>query len=235
MGDIMKVTDIKEISELNDKVKILENKKNIINISVALASGLAWKDKITSFYEVIARELLEIFNENLLEDIGLNEFNQNYIKIQIEDRTIYFNKNNLFLKTYKQINIEEWLSQDLIILENKNLPQYITSIDKEDMSIYLTEEEMNFINENYSKQELNSNKFRLQYNKENEIKLINILTKGNYFSISIYEYIKSIATGKYKCGTESNDKKITYFKSTFDSYILELGLYISNTIEKYLK
>ena len=81
----------------------------------------------------------------------------------------------------------------------------------------------------------NTNKYILNLSSEDEIRLINVLTKANYFSISIYNYIKSIATGKYLIGSDSKDYRLKYFKNTYDNYILELGIYISNTIERYLK
>ena len=66
---MMRITDIKNISISKDKLDKLKDKKEILAISVALASGLAFKDKLFSFYEVIAKELLEIFDNDLLEDI----------------------------------------------------------------------------------------------------------------------------------------------------------------------
>ena len=231
----MQVTDIKDISINKTKLDKLKDKKEILAISVALASGLAFKDKLFSFYEVIAKELLEIFDSGLLEEMELYKFNDNYIKMQIEEKTIYFNKNNLFLNTYELISINEFLNQDLIILENKNLPLFLTSFEKEELFKNLNQDEIRLINKNYNKQELNSNKYILNLSSEDEIRLINVLTKANYFSISIYNYIKSIATGKYLIGSDSKDYKLKYFKNTYDNYILELGIYISNTIERYLK
>ena len=231
----MQVTDIKDISINKTKLDKLKDKKEILAISVALASGLAFKDKLFSFYEVIAKELLEIFDSGLLEEMELYKFNDNYIKMQIEEKTIYFNKNNLFLNTYELISVNEFLNQDLIILENKNLPPFLTSFEKEDLFKDLNGDEIRLINKNYNKQELNSNKYILNLSSEDEIRLINVLTKANYFSISIYNYIKSIATGKYLIGSDSKDYKLKYFKNTYDNYILELGIYISNTIERYLK
>lgn len=231
----MQVTDIKDISINKTKLDKLKDKKEILAISVALASGLAFKDKLFSFYEVIAKELLEIFDSGLLEEMELYKFNDNYIKMQIEEKTIYFNKNNLFLNTYELISVNEFLNQDLIILENKNLPPFLTSFEKEDLFKDLNGDEIRLINKNYNKQELNSNKYILNLSSEDEIRLINVLTKANYFSISIYNYIKSIATGKYLIGSDSKDYRLKYFKNTYDNYILELGIYISNTIERYLK
>lgn len=231
----MQVTDIKDISINKTKLDKLKDKKEILAISVALASGLAFKDKLFSFYEVIAKELLEIFDSGLLEEMELYKFNDNYIKMQIEEKTIYFNKNNLFLNTYELISVNEFLNQDLIILENKNLPPFLTSFEKEDLFKDLNGDEIRLINRNYNKQELNSNKYILNLSSEDEIRLINVLTKANYFSISIYNYIKSIATGKYLIGSDSKDYRLKYFKNTYDNYILELGIYISNTIERYLK
>ena len=115
----MRITDIKNISISKDKLDKLKDKKEILAISVALASGLAFKDKLFSFYEVIAKELLEIFDNDLLEDIELNKFNDNYIRIIIDSNSIYFNKSNLFLNTYELVDVKDFLKQNLIIIENK--------------------------------------------------------------------------------------------------------------------
>lgn len=234
MGDVMQVTDIKDISISKAKIDKLRDKKEILAISVALASGLAYKNKLLSFHEVIAKELLEIFDDKLLDDMELYKFNDNYIKMNIENRNIYFNKNNMFLNTYQVIDTDEFLNQDLIILENKELPKFLTSEEKEDLFRELSEEEINLINRNYNKQELNSNKYILNLSDDG-VRLINVLTKANYFSLSIYTYVKSIASGNYLIGCDNNNEKVKYLKNTYDNYILEIGIYISNTIERYLK
>lgn len=231
----MQVTDIKDISISKTKLDKLNDKREVLAITVALASGLAFKKKLYSFHEIIAKQLLEIFDGNLLDGMELNKFNSNYIKLMIENKAVYFNKNNLFLSTYETISIREFLDQDLIILENKNLPDFLTSKEKEELFKNLSEDEIRLINKNYNKQELNSNRFMLNLFIEDEINLINILTKANYFSISIYTYIKSMATGNYLIGSDNKDSRIKYFKNTYDNYILEIGIYISNVIEKYLK
>ena len=231
---MMRITDIKNISIRKDKLDKLKDKKEILAISVALASGLAFKDKLFSFYEVIAKELLEIFDNDLLEDIELNKFNDNYIRIIIDSNSIYFNKSNLFLNTYELVDVKDFLKQNLIIIENKSLPIFLTSDEKLILFKNLSKEEIEVVNRNYNKQELNSNKFLLNLKKEEEIKLINILTKANYFSMSIYDYVKIMATGDNDFDFDANDKKIKYFQTTYYNYILEIGTYISNIIERYL-
>lgn len=231
----MRVTDISDISIYKDKISRLKDKQKCLAISVSLAAGLAWKEKVQSFYEIIAKEILEIFDNNMLDGILLDKFNKNYVRISIDDETIYFNRNNLFLNTFEQIEISEWLKQELIILENKNLPKYITSDDKNKLYEVLTQEEIILVNQNYSTQELNSNKYILNLRKCDENKLINILTKGNYYSFSIYEYIKTIATGEYDYKIVSEDKGKIYFKKIYNEYIVELGAYLSKVIEKYIK
>ena len=46
---MMQATDIKNVSISKDKLDKLKDKKEILAISVALASGLAFKDKLFSF------------------------------------------------------------------------------------------------------------------------------------------------------------------------------------------
>lgn len=230
----MRVTDISDISIQKDRITQLKDKQNNLAIAVSLASGLVWKDKVMSFYEIIAKELLEIFDNNLLDGILLDKFNKNYIRIFIDDKTIYFNRNNLFLNTYEQTEIKEWLKQELLILENKKLPSYITTEEKECLFKNMDFEEMHLVNKNYNRQELNSDRYMLNLIKDDETKLINSLTKANYFSLSIYEYMKIVAFGNYRYDTASKDKGIIYFKKIYNDYILELGAYISKVIEKYL-
>ena len=230
----MRVTDISDISIPKKKITRLKDKQNSLAIAVSLAAGLAWKEKVISFYEVIAKELLEIFDNNLLDGFLLNKINKNYIRIFIGDKTLYFNRNNLFLNTYEQIEIEKWLEQELLIIENKNLPLYITSKEKEKLFMNMDKEEISLVNKNYSKQELNSDRYILNLIKGDETKLINTLTKANYFSLSIYEYIKIIASGDYEFETNDTDKGRIYFKKVYNDYILELGAYISKVIEKYI-
>lgn len=231
----MRITDISDISMPKSKIAYLKDKQNSLAIAVSLAAGLAWKDKVISFYQLIAKELLEIFDNNLLGEFLLDKFNKNYVRIFIEDKTLYFNRNNLFLNTYEQIDIKEWLKQELLILENKDLPSYITSNEKEKLFKNMTEEEIALVNKNYSKQELNSDKYMLNLVEGEETRLINTLTKADYFSLSIYEYIKLIASGSYEFNTDSEDKGRIYFKKIYNEYILELGIYVSKAIEKYIK
>lgn len=228
-------TDISSISVSKDRITKLKDKQINLSIAVSLASGLAWKDKVLSFYEIIAKELLEIFDNHLLDDFVLDKFNTNYIRISIKDKTIYFNRNNLFLNTYEEMNIIKWLQQELVILENKELPLYLTSSEKEDLFKTMTEEEIHLVNRNYNRQELNSDRYMLNLIKEDETKLINTLTKADYFSLSIYEYIKLMATGEYSFKTTSNDKGMVYFNKVYNEYILELGAYIAKKLEIYIK
>ena len=231
----MKVVDIKEISLKKDKLSCLKDKKNILTISVSIASGLAWKDKLFSFYEVIAKELLEIFDNNMLEGITLNKINNNYVKIYINDEMIYYNRNNLFLNTYEKLKISDFLKQDLVVIESKKLPQYLTSKEKENLSRYLSKEEMHIINKNYNKQELNSDKFTLDLVSHDERELTNLLTKAKFYSQSIYEYLEVIARGNYDYRINTLDDEISSFKTVYNNYILELGAYVSKVIEEYLK
>lgn len=228
-------TDISSISVAKDRITKLKDKQINLSIAVSLASGLAWKDKVLSFSEIIAKELLELFDENLLEDFSLDKFNANYIRINVEEKTIYFNRNNMFLNTYEQISLGEWLKQELVILENKELPLYLTSFEKEDLFKIMSEEEIQLVNRNYSRQELNSNKCMLNLIKEDETNLINLLTKTKYFSLSIYEYIKMMATGDYSLKTTNSDRAISYFNKVYNDYILELGAYIAKKLEIYIK
>ncbi len=232
----MRATDIKEISTLKDRISLLKDKKNIIAMSVSLASGLAWKNKVCAFYEVIARELLEIFDKKLLNNVVLDKINTNFSKLYISNQIIYFSRNNLFLDSYEKIKIDDWLKQTLLIIESKSLPSYLTSYEKEEIFQYIKEEEMDIINRNYNKQELNSDKFMLDLDENDISDLIKILTKANYFSLSVYDYLKMIAQNNYSYELDYiKDKELKYFKNTYNNYILELGSYIAKVLEEYLE
>ena len=63
----MRVTDISDISIYKDKISRLKDKQKCLAISVSLAAGLAWKKKVQSFYEIIAKEIKSISRENIAD------------------------------------------------------------------------------------------------------------------------------------------------------------------------
>ena len=50
----MRILDVDEISVEKEKIKKLEDIRKNILLSTALAGGLVWKEKVYSFYSVIA-------------------------------------------------------------------------------------------------------------------------------------------------------------------------------------
>lgn len=227
----MRIKEIGEISLERELDSRLEDKRKNLSLAVAMASGLVWKEKVYSFYEVIAKELLEIFDENLLGNAGiiLNEFNYNFKKVYIGENTLMYNRNNLFLNATKKLDVKSFLNQVLVYIDNKKIPSYLTTKEKDKMFLYLTKEEIHIINQCYNKQELNGDKFF--YNNIGNKELMNILVKSGYFDMSIYDYILLMSTGKYSYKLETENIE---FKKTYNNYILELGAYVAKQIEIYL-
>lgn len=225
----MRILDVDEISVEKEETKKLEDIRKNILLSIALAGGLVWKEKVFSFYSVIARELLDLFDNELLEDIELCKCNINFKRIYIKDKSIMYNQTNLFLNAVTKLDIPNWLNQTLLYIDNKTLPSFLTTREKEKLFSKLDTSEIHIVNQNYNRQELNGDKYFLQNNTEN-IELLNILDKAGYFNMTIYEYIKLVATGKYDYNVK--DMTNTNFKTTYNNYILEIGSYIAKEIEK---
>lgn len=225
----MRILDVDEISVEKEGAKKLEDIRKNILLSTALAGGLVWKEKVYSFYSVIARELLDLFDNELLEDIELSKCNTNFKRVYIKDKSIMYNQTNLFLNSVTKLDVSNWLSQTLLYIDNKTLPSFLTTSEKEKLFSKLDTSEIHLVNQNYNRQELNGDKYFLQNNTEN-IELLNILDKAGYFNMTIYEYMKLVATGKYDYHVK--DTAITNFKMTYNNYILEIGSYIAKEIEK---
>lgn len=225
----MRILDVDEISVEKEETKKLEDIRKNILLSTALAGGLVWKEKVYSFYSVIARELLDLFDNELLEGIELCKCNINFKRVYIKDKSIMYNQTNLFLNSVTRLDIPNFLSQTLLYIDNKTLPSFLTTSEKEKLFSKLDTSEIHFVNQNYNRQELNGDRYFLQNNTEN-IELLNILDKAGYFNMTIYEYIKLVATGKYDYNVK--DMTNTNFKTTYNNYILEIGSYIAKEIEK---
>lgn len=228
----MRILDVDEISIEKEETKRLEDIRKNILLSTALAGGLAWKEKASSFYSVIARELLDLFDNELLEDIQLCKCNNNFKRVYIKDKSIMYNQTNLFLNSVTKLDIPNWLNQTLLYIDNKTLPSFLTTSEKEKLFSKLDTSEIYIINQHYNRQELNGDKYFLQNNTEN-IELLNILDKAGYFNMTVYEYMKLVATGRYDY--QIKDTANTGFKTTYNNYILELGSYVAKEIEGKLK
>ncbi len=226
--------DIREIYTNQNKKDMLEDIYKTISISVSLANGMVWKEKTKSFYKTIAREIKDVLDNNLLEDISLKRFKNKYLRINIEGNSLIFLKNNIIDEVSEGLNQKDWLNQRLVIIENPELPLYLTSREKEEMFKSLSAEERDILNENYNRQELNSDKFVQSINEEDREKVLEILNKFNYFDVTVEEYLNLISEGNYEYRTNSHSKNIKIFKNTVNNYVLELGAYITNEIEKYL-
>ncbi len=225
----MRILDVDEISVEKEKIKKLEDIRKNILLSTALAGGLVWKEKVYSFYSVIARELLDLFDSELLGDIQLCKCNVNFKRIYIKDKSIMYNQTNLFLNSVVKLDINSWLNQALLYIDNKTLPSFLTTSEKEQLFSKLDTSEIQLVNQHYNRQELNGDKYFLKNNTEN-VELLNILDKAGYFNMTIYEYMKIVATGDYDYHVKEIANK--NFKITYNQYILEIGAYLSKEIEK---
>lgn len=227
--------DIKEIcinQNINDK---LEDIYITLSISCSLANGMVWKEKNKSFYKTIAREIKDVLDNNLLENVKLKSIRNKYLRVNIKNNTLIFLKNNIFELDSERLSQKDWINQRLVIIEKSELPTYLTTKEKEEMFKSLLDEEKDILNRNYNRQELNSDRFVQNIKEEDKEKLLNILNKSNYFNITISEYINLIADGNYEYRNKTGNQNIEIFKNTFNNYILELGAYIASEIESYLK
>ena len=195
---------------------------------------MVWKEKTKSFYKTIAREIKDVLDNNLLENVSFKKFRNKYLRINVESNSLIFLKNNIFDIESEKLNQKDWVNQRLVIIEKPELPMYLTSKEKEEMFKTLSDDERDILNANYNRQELNSDRFVQSIIEEDKDKLLDILNRFNYFDITVSEYINLIADGNYEYRNKTDSKNIEIFKNTFNNYILELGAYVANEIENYL-
>ena len=226
--------DIKEIYTNQNKNDKLEDIYKTLSISCSLANGMVWKEKTKSFYKTIAREIKDVLDNNLLENVSFKKFRNKYLRINVESNSLIFLKNNIFDVESEKLNQKDWVNQRLVIIEKPELPMYLTSKEKEEMFKTLSDDERDILNANYNRQELNSDRFVQSIIEEDKDKLLDILNRFNYFDITVSEYINLIADGNYEYRNKTDSKNIEIFKNTFNNYILELGAYVANEIENYL-
>ncbi len=225
---------ILEVKELSAKQTIEQKLKDIsknISFAVALSSGIVYKSKMESFYKVIARELKELIDSGLLQSLTLYKFHNHYLRVTLQNKSICFLKNNIFTQEEK-LNVDNWLDQRLVYLENQELPAFLSTKEKEELIQLVDSDLESIIIRNYSRQELNSDKYLLTLNEEDKAILLRIFRKYNYYDISVKKYIEIMASNfDYSIESNVENQKI---KTTYNNYILELGAYISREIDDYL-
>lgn len=230
----MVCNEIKEVYSNLDFKNKMKDIQQVLSISISLANGMVWKEKTKSFYTVIAKELKQVFHNDLLEGCQFKKFKDQYLRVSTSGEDIIFQKNNLFEQSNKRLEKKEWLNQKLLIIENKKLPEYLRSKDKEKIFKNLGSDDIELINRNYNRQELNSDKFALNLIEEDKERITYLLDKYGYYSISVEEYINLLSTGNYNYHYISDNQLEKRFKDTFNNYILELGVYIAKELEDYL-
>lgn len=220
----MKNLNLDMIKKQDDNKKL----KNTGNILKKL-SLLSYKDDDKCFYSLIAKELINIFNNNLLGEIKLKKFNYIYYRINYNNESYLVLKNNIF--SDELISIDEFLNQKLVKNENHILPNFISNEDKEKF-MKESKKIKELIDRNYNKQELNSDKFLLNLvEKEDEKKLLKYFEKKGYYDISVLDYL-NIIMDDYDYDNKYKDDSKKLFKYTFNNYIVEIGMYISDVISK---
>lgn len=230
----MNIMELKEISSEKSNLSRLEDISKNLALSVSLASGLAWKDKVKSFYQVIASNLLDIANNKIL-DTELSKISNGYYRVKIDNEVICFNKSNMFLLEEEKIDFNMFFEQKLLYLENQELPMFLTSSEKNYVTKGKDEDIIRLLNRNYNRQELNSDRYFLTLVNEDKDKLLEVLINSNYFAITVRQYLELIATGKYDYDIENiEDSSIKTFKSIYNNYILELGAYFAKVIDSYI-
>ena len=207
--------DIKEIYTNQNKNDKLEDIYKTLSISCSLANGMVWKEKTKSFYKTIAREIKDVLDNNLLENVSFKKFRNKYLRINVESNSLIFLKNNIFDIESEKLNQKDWVNQRLVIIEKPELPMYLTSKEKEEMFKTLSDDERDILNANYNRQELNSDRFVQSIIEEDKDKLLDILNRFNYFDITVSEYINLIADGNYEYRNKTDSKNIEIFKNTF--------------------
>ena len=75
--------DIKEIYTNQNKNDKLEDIYKTLSISCSLANGMVWKEKTKSFYKTIAREIKDVLDNNLLENVSFKKFRNKYLRINV--------------------------------------------------------------------------------------------------------------------------------------------------------
>lgn len=224
-----------QLKELTAKQDIDQRLKDIsknLLFSVALSSGgMAYKDEMKSFYKIIAKELKELIDNDLLKNINLYKFHNNYIRVNSQNTNICFLKNNIFNKDCK-ITIDRWLEQKLVYLEDNILPEFLTNKEKEVLINAVDDDLESIIYRNYSRQELNKERFILTLNESDKEVLLRIFKKYNYYDINVRKYIEILSDDyNYNFNSYFENKKL---KDAYNNYILEIGLMISKEIESYL-
>lgn len=222
------------IKELTAKQTIEQKLKDIsknISFAVALSSGMAYKNKMESFYKIIAKELKELIDSGLLQSLSLYKFHNHYLRFTLQNRSLCFLKNNIFIQEEK-LSVDNWLNQRLVYLENQELPAFLSAKEKEELIQLVDSDLESIIIRNYSRQELNSDKYLLTLNEGDKPILLRIFRKYNYYDINVRKYIEIMASNfDYSVGSNLENQKI---KTTYNNYILELGAYISKEIDDYL-
>lgn len=227
----MSILTVKELSGKQNIEQRLKDISKNISFSVALSSGIAYKKKMESFYKIIAKELKELIDSGLLSNLSLYKFHNHYLRVISQNMNICFLKNNIFNQEVK-LSTEKWLDQSLVYLENQELPKFLSSKEKEELMKSVDSDLESIIIRNYSRQELNSDRYMLTLNEEDKVILLRIFRKYNYYDISVRKYIEMMASNySYEIDSSLENKQL---KIAYNNYILELGSYISKEIENYL-
>lgn len=228
----MGILSLKELStKQNTEQRLKDISKNLL-FSVALSSGLAHKEKLPSFSKIIAKELKELIDSGLLNHLSLYKFHHHYMRVTTQNKSVCFLKNNI-IDRKSRITVDRFLEQKLVYLENHELPKYLPSKEKEELIRSVDDDLEDIIIRNYSRQELNSDRYLLTLNENDKDILLRIFRKYNYYDINVRKYIEIMASNyDYEIQSELENKKL---KNAYNNYILEIGLYISKEIENYLK
>lgn len=214
------------IVEKNVEERLEEIYKNL-SLCVSMASGYVWKEKVTSFSKLIAKELLDFFDEEMIK-IEYPSLKNQFYRVKIQENSLCFHKNDLFQEKQK-VDKATFLKEKLIYLEKCELPSFLTSNEKDEITKKITKEEAILLNQNYNRQELNGNRYFLTGKDSDKEHLLTILKKASFFSMTVEEYLIKLAQGNKKMNIEEGTK---LFETTYNNYILELGAYIAKKIKE---
>lgn len=226
----MNILSLNELSSKQSVEKKLSDISNNLMLAVALASGNANGKKFKSFYKVIAMELKEIIDSGLLNNVSLYKFKNQYMRVTTENTSVCFLKNNIINNECK-IPFNSFLEQKLVYLEDHELPKHLTTKEKNELINLVDDDLEEIIIRNYNRQELNSDRYMLTLNEKDKEILLRIFRRYNYYDINVRKYINVMSNDYDYDLTEFENKLL---KTTYNNYILELGVYISKEIKNYL-
>lgn len=217
----MKTVEIAGMIAKREDNEILKDIYMNLSLCVSMASGYVWKDKVSSFYKLIAVELLSFFDSNILS-VNYPVLYDEFIKENNGSFNTYFRKDCKFGE--EALSKTEFLRQKLIYVDCYQLPNFLTSDAKRELAKVLSKDDIITMNELYNKQELNGDRYFMVDSSDKKQKFLNILEESAYYSITINDYLTMMSKGELFLNSAHRE--------VFDTCILQIALYIAKKIKE---